>query len=476
MLALQTRETANEAVLDEKIIRELEITLRGELIRPGDANYDEARAVWNGMIDRYPALIARCAAVEDVIASVNFARRNGLPVAVRGGGHNVAGHGTSDGGLVIDLSLMKDIQVDPEARIVRAGGGATIADLDAATQAHGLAVPMGVVSETGIAGLTLGGGFGWLRNKHGLSSDNLIAAEVVTADGRLLRASETENSDLLWGLRGGGGNFGIVTTFEYRAHPVGPEVAFTFIFHNAEGEQLKRAIQFYRDYSTSAPDEVSTLMACGIVPPGHHGFPEDTWGRPFVLFGAMYAGPAEEGQPILQPLQDFGESFVDFSGIMPYVGAQKAFDEDYPRGLRYYWKSLNLSRLDDDVIDRIVAHARKQVSPISTVDIWHIGGTVTQNDDDGAFQGRDAAFLLSPEANWESSDDDEANLTWLRDFIADMQEFSDGSRYLNFAGFQEEGDAMMRASFGPKYGRLAALKKKYDPTNFFSLNQNIKPN
>lgn len=476
MLDLQVSQTkVADNMLDKETIQKFANSLRGELLRPGDANYDGARAVWNGMIDRYPALIARCAGVADVVGSVNFARENSLVLAVRGGGHNVAGHGTCDGGLVIDLSRLKQIEIDPVARTARAGGGVTWGELDAATQLYGLATPGGVFSDTGIAGLTLGGGFGWLRNKYGLSCDNLIAAEVVTADGRVIRASETENSDLLWGLRGGGGNFGIVTSFEYRLHPVGPEVMFVFAFHDGSGENMKRAIQLYRDYSATAPDEVSTILACGIIPPEPR-FPEELHGRSFVLLGGLYAGPVKAGKQILQPLLDFGKPLLDFSGVKPYVEAQQAFDEDYPNGLRYYWKSLNLNRLDDEVIERIVKHARRQPSPFSTTDIWHIGGAVTRvSGQESAFHGRQMAFLLSPEANWEHPEDDEANITWLRTFIADMAEFSDGSRYLNFPGFQEEGDQMMRTAFGPNYRRLAELKRKYDPTNLFSLNQNIKP-
>jgi FAD/FMN-containing dehydrogenase len=299
---------------------------------------------------------------------------------------------------------------------------------------------------------------------------------VVTSDGRNIRASEDENGDLFWGLRGGGGNFGIVTEFVYRLYPVGPDVAFTFVLHDAEGDKLKQAIRFYRDYATTAPDDVSTLMASGIVPPHAEVFPENIHRRPFVLFGAMYAGPAAEGQQIMKPLRDFGDPLIDFSDVMPYLDAQQVFDEDYPDGMRYYWKSLNLTRLDDEVIDRFVKHARKQPSVLSTVDLWHVGGAVTRvSQEESAFNGRQAAFLLSPEANWEDPADDEANITWLREFIADMGEFSDGSRYLNFPGFQEEGDEMMRQAFGPQYQRLEDLKNKYDPANLFSLNQNIKP-
>jgi FAD/FMN-containing dehydrogenase len=468
---------APEISAQAEALQSLAANLQGQLIRPGESGYEEARKVWNGMIDRYPAVVVRSASAADVVTAVNFAREHDLLVSVRGGGHNVAGHATNDGGIVIDLSLMNQVEVDPISRTVRAGGGATIGDLDPATQRYGLAVPMGVVSATGIAGLTLGGGYGWLRNKYGLSSDNLIAAEVVTAGGRIIRAGEDENADLLWGLRGGGGNFGIVTTFEFRAHPVGSDVMFVFVFHDGRDDNMKRAIQFYRDYSASAPDEVSTLMATGQIPPDPHHFPPEIHNVPFVLFGALYAGPAAEGQEALQQLLDFGTPLLDASGVMPYVEAQKMFDADYPNGLRYYWKSLNLSRLDDEVIERIVEHARRQPSPFSTVDIWYVGGAVKRaNEAASAFHGRQAAFLLSPEANWERPEDDEANIAWLRDLIDDMAEFSDGSRYLNFAGFQEEGDDMMRQAFGPQYQRLLALKQKYDPTNLFRLNQNIRPN
>ncbi len=462
--------------LDSTTIQQFVTRIQGEVIGPQHAAYDTARKVWNGMIDRYPALIVRCASVDDVVAAVQFARTHNLPLAVRGGGHNVAGHGTCDDGLVIDLSPMHAITIDPDMRVAHVGGGATWGQVDAASQAYGLATPGGVFSETGIAGLTLGGGLGWLRNKYGLSCDNLIAAQVVTAAGQVIQVSETEHADLLWGLRGGGGNFGVVTSFTFRLHAVGPDVMFVFAFHDGSGDHMRRAIEFYRDFSATAPDEVSSLIACGIVPPDPHAFAEELHGRPFVLFGGLYAGPVEEGRRVLQPMLDFGVPLKDASGVMPYVEVQKMFDHDYPKGLRYYWKSLNLSRLDDTAIDRIVSHARKQVSPLSTIDLWHIGGAVTRvSDTQSAFNGRQAAFLLSPEANWQDPADDAANIAWLRALIADMDEFSDGSRYLNFPGFQEEGDAMMRAAFGSQYARLAELKQRYDPENLFRLNQNIQP-
>jgi hypothetical protein len=461
--------------------KSLQMTLQGELITPADDGYEEARLVWNGTIDRRPALIVRPATVEDVVAAVNFARENNMLLSVRGGGHNVAGHGTNDGGLVMDLSNLNRVDVDPQARLVRAGGGATIGDVDAATQAYGLAVPLGVVSATGIAGLTLGGGYGWLRNKFGLSADNLIEAEVVTASGRVIRASVDENPDLLWALRGGGGNFGVVTEFLYRAHPVGPDVMFVLVFHDGSSDNMKQGIQFYRDYVATAPDEVSSLMFTGQIPPDEHHFPVELHLKPFVAFGAMYAGDPEEGREVLQPLLDFGSKrgvkpLLDFSGVMPYVDAQQILDADYPNGMRYYWKSLNLIRLDDEAIERLLEHARRQPSPLSTVDLWHIGGEVSRvSAEDSAFYGREAAFLLNPEANWENAEDDEANVTWVRELIAAMEPFSDGSRYLNFAGMQEEGEQMMRGAFGPNYQRLTEVKQTYDPANLFRLNQNIRP-
>ncbi len=460
----------------EKETAVLANNFQGELIYPGDANYDEARAIWNGMIDRRPALIARCVTVYDVQASVNYARQTGMPLSVRGGGHNVAGHAVNDGGIVIDLSLMRSVSVDEARRLVYAGGGATIADVDQATQAFGLAVPLGVVSETGIAGLTLSGGYGHLRNKYGLSADNLLAATVVTADGRIVQASAEENSDLLWGLRGGGGNFGVVTNFVYQAHPVGPEVYFTAVFHH--GEHARAALQFFREFSSTAPDEVSTLAFLGIVPDGAAPFPAKTHGQPFVGFVSVYAGDKAEGEATMRPLRALSdEPLADFSGVVPYVEAQKFFDEDYPAGeLRYYWKSLNLLSLDDEAIDRIVDHAYRQPSQHSTTDLWPVGGAVKRfNGEHGAFYGRHAAFVLNPEANWEEAADDQVNIEWVRSFVDAMADYSDGSRYLNFPGFQEEGDAMMQAAYGPNYERLAQLKQKYDPTNLFRLNPNIKP-
>lgn len=455
--------------------RALAGSIRGPVVRPGDATYDDARAVWNGLIDRHPQLVVRCSRTEDVVACVRYARERGLPLAVRGGGHGVAGNAVCEGGLVIDLRDMASVTVDPARRVVRAGGGAKIGDVDVVTQRHGLAVPLGVVTATGIAGLVLGGGYGWLRHKYGMSCDNLLAAEVVTASGRVVRASDDEHADLLWGLRGGGGNFGVVTSFEMQAHPVGPQVAFVFCLKDGRGEKTRDALRAFRDLSATEPPEISSVAALGVVPPEEH-YPKELHGTPFVLFGAMYAGDAAEGERALRSRRDYGDNLIDVSGVMPYVDAQRVFDADYPDGRRYYWKSLSLLRFDDDVIDRVVALGRAQPSPFSTTDLWPVhGGPSGDGAPSGAFYGRHAAFLINAEANWTDPAGDAANVAWARELVKGMEPFSDRSRYLNFAGFQEEGDEMMRSAFGPHHARLVELKRAYDPDNLFHLNQNIAP-
>jgi len=474
---LQFRPTTPNT-LESSAIAALRSRLTGKVTTSNDPDYDQARLIWNGMIDRYPALIVSCASVDDVIAALGFARDHQLLVAVRGGGHSVAGHSTCDGGIVIDLTPLKTIEVDPDARIAHVGGGVTWGELDAATQAFGLATPGGVFSRTGVAGLTLGGGYGWLRSTYGLACDNLIAAEVVTADGRVVMAGDGdgEDADLLWGLRGGGGNFGIVTRFTFRLHPVGPEVYFVFVVHDGEGEATEQLLRFFRDFCHTASSSINPLAVCGIVPDDPELFPIHTHGRRFVIFGALYAGPAEEGQRALRPLLDVAEPLVDFSGVMPYVDVQQVWDADYPDGMRYYWKSLNLASLNDDIIAKIADHARRQPSPKSTTDLWFVAGASRQaTNGASAFHGRESAVLLGLEANWTDSNDDAENIAWAREFIAAMEPYSDGSRYLNFAGFQEEGEEMMRSAFGPHYERLVDLKQRDDPTNLFRLNQNIDP-
>ncbi|MFN2196601.1 MAG: FAD-binding oxidoreductase, partial [Anaerolineales bacterium] len=434
-----TQKQPPSAELDAPALQALAENFSGQIILPDDPDYDLGRLVWNGMIDRYPAIILQPAQTSDVAAAVNFAREQGLPLAVRGGGHNVAGLGSVDRGIVVDLARMNQVAVDPAARRVKVGGGARLGEMDQAAQAYGLVVPAGVVSDTGVAGLTLSGGFGWLSSKFGLTCDNLVGAEVVTADGRVVYASEQENADLLWGLRGGGGNFGIVTRFEFQAYPLGPEIMLAFVFH--DGENMFEAVKFFRDFMASAPDEVSGIAFAGMFPPGAEAFPEHVHGKRFIAFGAMYAGSAEEGERVLAPLREFAPPLVDFSGQMPYLQAQTMFDEDYPKyEMRYYWKSLNLLELNDEVIARYVEHARRQPSPYNTTDLWPIKGKArADSQQTGAFAGRHAAYLLNPEANWIEPEDDEANIQWVREFVEEMGEFSDGSRYLNFAGFLEEG-------------------------------------
>jgi FAD/FMN-containing dehydrogenase len=463
-----------ESSLDEAEVERFESRLRGELLRAVDPGYEEARLLWNGVIDRRPALIARCAAVEDVVESVNFARENDLLLAVRGGGHNVAGTASVEGGLVLDLSAMKDIEVDEERRTVRAGAGVTIGELDEETQKRGLATPMGVVSETGIAGLTLGGGMGHLRRKHGLSSDNLISVELVTADGRLLTASDEENADLFWAVRGGGGNFGVVTYFEYRLYPVGPEVMCAFVFY--PGDRAEEILRSVEEYMKDAPDEVSPLSFLGRVP-RVEDFPEEWHGEQFVAALAVYGGSVEDGEAALEPLRGFGDPIVDFSGPMPYTDVQKLLDEDYPDGGRYYWKSVNVDGLGDGVIEALMEHAEAAPSDHSTIDLWFQGGAMGRvGADESAFGERSAPILLGIEANWEEDpEDDEANIAWARGCYSDLRRFSGGGVYLNFPGFLEEGQGLMRDAYGKNYERLVALKNQYDPANLFRFNQNIKP-
>ncbi len=443
------------------------MALEGRVIRPGSVDYEDARKIWNGMIDRRPALIIRPHSAADVAYAINFARENGHHVSVRGGGHNVSGKALNDGGVVIDMSEMRAVEVNVSERIVRAEGGATIGDLDGATQPFGLAVPMGVVSKTGIAGLTLGGGMGWLRNRYGLSCDNLLAVEMVTWDGRTLRASADTNSDLFWLMRGSGVAPGVVTTFEYQAHPVGPEVMMVFALHDGEGERAGQALRFVREFAEQAPDSVSILSALGYVPSAHH-FPHEAQGKPYVLAAAMYSGDAAEGERILQPLRDFATPLVDFSGIMPYSQAQTLYDEDYPDGGRYYWKSLYVNHLGVDVIDQLVTLSREMPSMGSTIDVWFMGGATARVPAEAtSFGNRYSPIMLGIESNWDRADEDEANIAWARRVADVMSVHSDGTQYANFPGLWEGGDAQLRATYGAHYERVLGIKAKYDPTGAF---------
>ena len=462
--------TGTSVVLDDKEIERFGSGLRGEALRAGDEGYDAARRVWNGVIDKHPAVIARCAGTSDVIRAVNFARENDLLVAVRGGGHNVAGTASCDGGLVIDLSTMRGVRVDPGGRTARAEGGATWADLDRETQVFGLATPGGVVSRTGIGGLTLGGGVGWLRRKHGLSCDNLVSAEVVTADGGFLTASEEENADLFWGLRGGGGGLGVVTSFEYRLHPVGPEVTLCFVLYpGARAGEILRSLDAY---ASQAPDEVSPGAALGRVPSGGP-FPEEWHGEPFAAVVAVYVGDADEGESVLKPLRELGDPIADLSGRVPYTGVQSLLDANYPDGGRYYWKSQNLGGMGDEEIESLTTHAYAAPSGRSTIGVLYQGGAIDRvGAGETAFGGRGAAYLVGVESNWEEPGDDGANIAWARECVDDLGRFSPGGQYFNFPGFFEEGERMIREAYGENYGRMAALNDKYDPDGLFRVRQN----
>ncbi|WP_458185583.1 FAD-binding protein [Haladaptatus sp. NG-WS-4] len=447
----------------------------GRVVGPGDEDYDEVRAVWNGMIDRYPALVARCTGVADVIAAVDFARENDLLVAVRGGGHNVAGTAVCDGGLVVDCSPMTGIRVDLDTQTVHAQAGVTWGELDRETQAFGLATPGGVVSTTGIAGLTLGGGLGWLRHKHGLTIDNLRSVDVVTAAGEFLTASETENRELFWGIRGGGGNFGVVTSFEYRLHPVGPEVMFAGAMYPLE--TARDILPTWREYMADAPEEASAEAAFWTVPEVPD-FPEETHGEPVVALLAVHCGSVETGRRVLQPLREFDEPLVDLSAPTPYVQVQQMFDPFLPEGeLNYYWKSIELDSLDDEVVDAVVTAAENRPSPRTIMPIWHLGGAMGRvGPTETAYGDRSATYLLSIDSTWDDPADTEENVAWTREVWADMHRFSDGSLYLNFPGFNEEGEELVRAATGEdNHERLVALKDKYDPTNRFRTNQNVTP-
>lgn len=462
-------------LLDDVTVEAFVESFAGDVVRPGDAGYDDARSVWNGMIDKYPAFIARCTGVADVIDAVNFARENDVLIAVRGGGHNVAGNAVCDGGIVIDLSEMTGVRVDPDAKTVRAEAGATLADLDRETQVFGLATPLGNVSMTGIAGLTLGGGMGWLRRKYGLTIDNLVSVDVVTADGEFLTASDRENAELFWGLRGGGGNFGVVTSFEYRLHTVGPEVMFAAPLYPLG--VAREILPAWRDFVEDSPEEVSAQAVFWSIP-DLPDFPEELHGEPVLATPAMHCGPAEEGHRILQPLRELSEPLLDLSDIMPYTSAQQMFDPLLPaEEFNYYWKSIDLNSLGADVIDAIVSHAEDRPSPTVLMPIWHHGGAMNRvGATETAYGDRSTAFNLSIDATWEDPAENEEHIAWARDVWEDMHRFSDGGLYLNFAGFGEEGEELVQAAHGEEiHERLVALKDEYDPANVFRLNQNITP-
>ena len=448
--------------VEEAAVGRFRAELRGQVLRPGDHAYDEARKVWNGMFDRRPALIARCAGVADVMSAVSFARAHDLPAAVRGGGHSFPGHSVCDGGLVIDLSQMKGMRVDPAARTVRAQPGVKWIEFDHETQAFGLATTGGTASDTGIAGLTLGGGLGWLSSKYDLTVDNLISADVVTADGRFLTASATENEDLFWGLRGGSGNFGVVTSFEYRLHSVGPTILGGMVLYPLA--KAKEVLRFYREFSQEvAPDELTTYA----------GFLNPPDGDVVAALICCYCGPLDKGEKVVRPLKSFSPPLQDMLGPMPYTGQQCLTDAALPAGSHYYTKGGFLSDLTDQAIDVFVEYVATKPSPLSAVLIQTVCGAASRADPEAtAFAHRKFPYAPVIVSQWLDPAESEVHVRWARDFWKALQPFA-GGVYVNDLSHDDED--RIRSAYGVNYGRLAALKKKYDPDNFFRLNPNIKP-
>jgi FAD/FMN-containing dehydrogenase len=453
-------------------VDQLRAEFEGELVRPDKPKYESLRRIFNAMVDRRPALIARCTSEADVIAAVNHGRETGLPIAVHGGGHGVTGHAVCDGGLMIDLRPMKGIEIDWDRRTARAQAGLTGAELDAATQARGLAVTGGRVSTTGIAGLTLGSGSGWLERKFGLAADNLLSAEVVLADGSRVTASERENADLFWGLRGGSGNFGIVTTFEFQLHEVGPIVLGGVLLY--PGENAVDVLRFFRDFMSQAPDEVGAGAALITAPPEPF-VPEEARGQRAVAIIVCYAADVDEGERVVSPLREFGFPIVDLVQPMPYTAVQQLVDPSLPQGLRHYWAGDFLSDLSDEAIDVFVRAAEAAPSPFSQILLIPGGGQISRTDDDAMAIGqRDAPWNTHLLSVWTDPAHDKRNIRWLRELKAASAPYTTGRAWLNF--LTEEGEHRVRRALGDeKYERLQRVKDRYDRDNLFQLNQNIRP-
>jgi len=453
-------------------VAELAESLRGDLIRPGDPEYNEARTIWNGAHDhKMPALIVRCAGVSDVIRAVEFARSEELLVSVRGGAHSIPGFSTNDGGIVIDLSQMKGIRVDPEARTAVAQPGLTWAEFDHETQQFGLAVTGGLVSTTGIPGFTLGGGVGWLMRKHGLTADNLIAADVVTADGRLVHCSADENPELYWGIRGGGGNFGVAVSLEYDLHQVGPTVTAGAVFY--PGHLAGDILRFYREFTQDAPDELTTLVSLATAPPAPF-LPEEAHGQKGVVIAGMYAGSPDAGEQAFRPLRELGPKAADLIGPMPYVAMQSILDPLWGPGAYNYFKAGWMGGLDDESIDTLVHYHQNISSPKSEIHVHHVGGAVARVPADAtAFGDRSQPFLLNVIASTFTSEGYDEAVEWARNLHGAMDQGLTGGTYVNF--LTDQGEDGVRSAYGDKFERLQALKDEYDPTNLFRLNQNIPP-
>lgn len=445
--------------------------VKGQVVLPDDPNYDEVRAIWNAMIDRRPAVIVQCANADDVPHAIQFARQNGLDISIRGAGHNIAGNAVCEGGMMIDLSTMRNVRVDTAKRRAYVEPGATLADFDEAVQKHGLTTPVGINSTTGIAGLTLGGGFGWLTRKYGMTIDNLVSADVVTADGKKIRASENENADLFWAIRGGGGNFGVVTQFEFNLHPVGPEILAGLIVFPLD--QAKQVLRQYRKFVESAPEELSVWVVLRQAPPLPF-LPEEVHGKGVIVLAIFYAGDIAEGEKLIAPLRGFGDAHGEHIGAMPYVQWQKAFDPLLAHGARNYWKSHNFTELSDEALDTMIEFAKRLPSPQCEIFVGLIAGAANRVPSDAmAYGHRDAKFVMNVHGRWDEAAQDETCISWARAFFQASAPYASAGAYVNFMTEDESGRVV--AAYGANYPRLREIKKKYDPENVFHLNHNIKP-
>ncbi len=445
---------------------------QGTLLRPADAGYDESRRIWNDAIDKRPAIIARCADVDDAATALAYARAQRLPVAIRGGGHNVSGSALSEGGMVIDFSALRGVEVDPERRLARVQPGTLWGDFDAATQAHGLAAPAGIVTHTGVAGLTVGGGFGWLSRRWGLTSDNLNSVRMLMADGSRVRAAEDENDDLFWAVRGGGGNFGIVTEFEFRLHPLGTTVLAGPLIYRSD--QAREVLLHYREFIAGAPDELAVYLNLRTAPP-FDWVPAELRGTDVLLVIPCWCGDLDEGEAVLRPLRQFGPPAADLVERKPYVSHQSMFDAGVPHHWSYYWKSHYLPPLSDDAIDVLIAQSWLKSSPASYTIVFHLGGAIARVPEDvSAASGRDAAHAININAAWKEGGPSHPDIGWCREYFAAMKPHATGGVYVNFL-HNDEGEARVRAAYGDRYDRLARIKSRYDPDNIFSSNQNIRP-
>ena len=456
--------------LTEKDTQELRKEIRGQVSLPGDPGYEKARTIWNAMIDRRPAGVVHCTTADDVAHAVHFARAQQLELSIRGAGHNIAGNAVCEGGVMIDLSAMNTVSIDADKKRAYVGPGATLADFDEVAQKHGLATPVGINSTTGISGLTLGGGFGWLTRKYGMTVDNLVSADLITAAGDKLKLSKAENPDLFWAIRGGGGNFGVVTQYEFELHPVGPEILAGLIVFPIS--QAKQVLQKYREFVASAPEELNVWVVLRQAPPLPF-LPADVHGKGVIVLPMFYAGDTREGERLIAPLRKFGDAYGEHIGAMPYVDWQKAFDPLLTPGARNYWKSHNFTELKDEAIDTVIQFATMLPSPQCEIFIGLIAGAANRVPGDAtAWSGRDAKFVMNVHARWDEAKQDRPCIDWARKFFAASKPYASAGAYVNFMTADESD--RVAAAYGGNYPRLASIKKRYDPDNVFRMNQNIK--